>query len=110
PTLDMVTIGAGGGSLGWVEGGNAMRVGPRSAGSVPGPACYGQGGAQPTVTDAHLVCGRLNEDYFLAGKRRLYPEKSREALDSLAAQLGLSRIQAALGILSTAEANIADAV
>ena len=110
PTLDMVTIGAGGGSLGWVEGGNAMRVGPRSAGSVPGPACYGEGGSQPTVTDAHLVCGRLNEDYFLAGKRKLYPEKSRDALDSLAAQLGLSRIQAALGILSIAEANMADAV
>ncbi|MBB5216459.1 hydantoinase/oxoprolinase family protein [Parapusillimonas granuli] len=110
PTLDMVTIGAGGGSLGWVEGDKAMRVGPRSAGSVPGPACYGQGGTQPTVTDANLACGRLNDDYFLAGKRKLYPELSNQALDALAGQLGLSRAQTALGILSITEANMADAV
>ncbi len=67
PTLDMVTIGAGGGSIAWVEGGSALRVGPHSAGSVPGPACYGQGGTRSTVTDANLVAGRLNGDYFLGG-------------------------------------------
>lgn len=110
PALDMVTIGAGGGSLGWIEGGSAMRVGPRSAGSVPGPACYGQGGESPTVTDANLVCGRLNGDYFLAGTRELYPQFSEKALDSLAVQLDISRVQVALGMLAIAEANMADAV
>lgn len=110
PTLDMVTIGAGGGSLGWVDGGTAMRVGPRSSGSVPGPACYGQGGTQPTVTDAHLVCHRLSADYFLEGKRKLYPQLAQQAVEELGAQLGLSSIQAALGILSITEANMADAV
>ncbi len=110
PTLDMVTIGAGGGSLGWIEGGAAMRVGPRSAGSVPGPACYGQGGTQPTVSDANLACGRLNSEYFLAGARKLYPEKADQALDTLAAPLGLTRQQVALGILSITEANMADAI
>ncbi|WP_236844432.1 hydantoinase/oxoprolinase family protein [Bordetella sp. 15P40C-2] len=110
PALDMVTIGAGGGSLGWIEGGTAMRVGPRSAGSVPGPACYGQGGESPTVTDANLVCGRLNSEYFLAGARELHPQLSEQALDKMAQQLNITRTQAALGMLAIAEAHMADAV
>ena len=71
PMLDLVTIGAGGGSVAWLDAGGSLKVGPRSAGAEPGPACYGQGGTEPTVTDANLVCGRLNDSYFLAGARRL---------------------------------------
>lgn len=111
PTLDMVTIGAGGGSLAFVEGGSALRVGPRSAGSVPGPACYGQGGDCPTVTDANLLTGRLNPDFFLAGKRKLYPPKSKQAIaDKLAGPLGITPEEAAVGILSIAEAHMTNAI
>src|SRR5262249_43855409 len=65
PALDMVTISAGGGSIAWIDGGGFLNVGPHSAGADPGPACYGRGGLEPTVTDADLVCGYLNPDYFL---------------------------------------------
>ncbi len=78
PMLDLIAIGAGGGSIAWVDKGGALRIGPRSAGSVPGPACYGQGGENPTVTDANLVAGRLNPEFFLAGARQLHPERARE--------------------------------
>lgn len=110
PTLDMVTIGAGGGSIAWAESGSAMRVGPRSAGSVPGPACYGQGGRQPTVTDANLYCGRLNAGYFLGGARPLYPELAQEAIEQLGRDLGVTADAAALGIIAIAEAHMANAV
>ncbi|MBN9428347.1 MAG: hydantoinase/oxoprolinase family protein [Burkholderiales bacterium] len=111
PTLDMVTIGAGGGSLAYIEGQAALRVGPRSAGSVPGPACYGQGGDCPTVTDANLYTGRLNPEFFLAGKRKLYPEKSSEALhEKLSKPLGIEAADVAVGILSIAEAHMTNAI
>lgn len=110
PTLDMVTIGAGGGSIAWAESGSAMRVGPRSAGSVPGPACYGQGGRQATVTDANLYCGRLNASYFLAGARPLHPELAQEAIEQLGRELGITADAAALGIIAIAEAHMANAV
>lgn len=111
PTLDMVTIGAGGGSLAFVEGGSGLRVGPRSAGSVPGPACYGQGGDSPTVTDANLLTGRLNPDFFLAGKRKLYPAKSKQAItEKVALPLGITHEEAAVGILSIAEAHMTNAI
>lgn len=111
PTLDMVTIGAGGGSLAYIEGLAALRVGPRSAGSVPGPACYGQGGDCPTVTDANLYTGRLNPEFFLAGKRKLYPEKSSEAIhEKLSRPLGITAADAAVGILSIAEAHMTNAI
>ena len=111
PTLDMVTIGAGGGSMATVEGGSALRVGPRSAGSVPGPACYGQGGEVPTVTDANLLTGRLNPQFFLAGARQLYPDRSEQAITTtIAAPLGIAPEQAAIGILSIAEAHMANAI
>src|SRR5690606_28382828 len=67
PVVDIVEIGAGGGSIAHLDEGGALRVGPRSAGSVPGPACYENGGSEPTVTDANLLTGRLNPDYFLGG-------------------------------------------
>jgi N-methylhydantoinase A len=111
PTLDMVTIGAGGGSIAWVEGGSGLRVGPRSAGSVPGPACYAQGGVAPTVTDANLITGRLNGEYFLGGARRLEPALALAAITSkIAAPLGMTPEEAALGIIAIAEAHMADAI
>jgi len=111
PTLDMVTIGAGGGSIAWVEGGFGLRVGPRSAGSVPGPACYAQGGENPTVTDANLVLGRLNADYFLAGARRLDSERAVEAIRTrIAEPLRMTLEDAAFGIIAIAEAHMADAI
>src|SRR5690606_21259791 len=68
PVIDLVEIGAGGGSIAWVDSGGSLRVGPKSAGADPGPACYGRGGDEPTITDANLVLGRLNPDYFLGGE------------------------------------------
>jgi N-methylhydantoinase A/oxoprolinase/acetone carboxylase beta subunit len=78
---DIQSIGAGGGSIAWVDPGGALQVGPQSAGAVPGPACYGGGGTRPTVTDAELVLGRLNADYFLGGEVSVEPERSVEALE-----------------------------
>lgn len=111
PMLDLITIGAGGGSIAAVEGGSALRVGPKSAGSRPGPVCYGQGGEAPTVTDANLLAGRLNPDYFLAGRRRLDVDRARGALqERIAGPLGLTLEEAALGIISVAEAHMVNAV
>ena len=111
PTLDMVTIGAGGGSIAWVERGFGLRVGPHSAGSQPGPVCYGQGGVEPTVTDANLVAGRLNGDYFLGGSRLLQLPLAHEAIaNAIARPLGMTVEDAALGILAIAEAHMADAI
>lgn len=111
PTLDMVTIGAGGGSIAWVEGGFGLRVGPHSAGSVPGPACYAQGGVEPTVTDANLVLGRLNASYFLGGARALDLARATEAIRTrIAEPLGMTIEAAAFGIVAIAEAHMADAI
>jgi len=111
PMLDLVTIGAGGGSIAYLDQGGALKVGPRSAGSVPGPMCYAQGGEHPTVTDANLVCGRLNPDYFLAGTRVIDPERSRRGIaERIAGPLGLGVEDAALGILAIAEAHMVNAI
>src|SRR5262245_63407392 len=82
PALDMTTISAGGGSIAAIDGGGFLTVGPQSAGADPGPACYGRGGTQPTVTDADLVCGFLNADYFLGGKQKLDAKASRAAREA----------------------------
>lgn len=111
PMLDLVTIGAGGGSIAWIDTGGGLKVGPRSAGSVPGPACYGQGGENPTVTDANLICGRLNGDFFLNGDRILRQDLAEAAIrDKIAKPLGLSVEEAALGILAIAEAHMVNAI
>ncbi|MFN8593186.1 MAG: hydantoinase/oxoprolinase family protein [Thermomicrobiales bacterium] len=107
--VDIHTIGAGGGSLAWLEAG-ALRVGPRSAGASPGPACYGRGGEQPTVTDANLLLGRLNPDYFLAGGMPLDRVAAERALAGVATQLGLSNEALAEGMLSIINAKMADAM
>ena len=76
PSVSTRTIGAGGGSIGWVDPGGFLQVGPQSAGAVPGPACYGQGGEDATITDANVVLGRLDPAFFLGGQMRLAPESA----------------------------------
>ena len=98
PLLDIHTIGAGGGSIAYVDPGGSLRVGPRSAGADPGPACYGKGDL-PTVTDANLVLGRLISDHFLGGRMQIYPERAHKVLGILANSLHLTVTQAALGII-----------
>ncbi|HEY7064161.1 MAG TPA: hydantoinase/oxoprolinase family protein [Chloroflexota bacterium] len=99
PMLDIHTIGAGGGSIAWVDEGGALKVGPRSAGAEPGPACYGRGGAEPTVTDADLVLGYINPDFFLGGRMRLDRAAAEAAIERQVAQpLGMTVVQAASGI------------
>ncbi len=105
PALDIHTVGAGGGSLVRLDAGGAVRVGPESAGAVPGPACYGRGTA-PTVTDAHLVLGRLVESEFLGGTFRLDPARARGALAPLARRLGRSVEAAASGVIAVATATM----
>jgi N-methylhydantoinase A len=104
PMADVHTIGAGGGSIAWLDPGGALRVGPESAGADPGPACYGRGGRDPTVTDAHLVLGRLLPEFPLGGLPNLDPDAARVAIQGIAAPLGLTVEQAALGILEVADA------
>jgi N-methylhydantoinase A len=110
PVVDIVEIGAGGGSIAWVDEGGALHVGPQSAGAEPGPACYGRGGTQPTVTDAKLVAGVLNADYFLGGDLDVDIEASRAALRGLGAKLGLTAEQTANGIIRLVNANMINAL
>jgi N-methylhydantoinase A len=110
PMVDMHTIGAGGGSIASVDSGGLLRVGPESAGAAPGPACYGQGGEQATVTDANLVLGRLQPDAFLGGAMSLDREAATMAVGTLAAQLQMSVEEAALGIVALANEHMAQAL
>jgi N-methylhydantoinase A len=107
PVMDMVEIGAGGGSIASVDAAGAVRVGPRSAGSVPGPACYGKGGDEPTVTDADLVLGYINADYYLGGDLTVDGEASRKAIrEKVAGRLGMDVAEAAHGIYRLVNANM----
>ena len=109
--LDINSIGAGGGSLAWIDPGGFLRVGPRSAGADPGPAGYGRGGESPTVTDANLVLGRLDPDYFLGGAIRLDRARAAQAIARvLATPLGLSVTDAALGVVTIVDASMASAI
>jgi N-methylhydantoinase A len=110
PTVEIVEIGAGGGSIVWADGAGGMHVGPRSAGADPGPACYGRGGQDPTLTDANLVAGRLDPDYFLGGTMRLDPGLAGQALSALAAILGTDVREAARGVLRYATAQMSHAL
>ena len=109
PVIDMIEIGAGGGSIARVDVLGLLKVGPESAGAEPGPACYGRGGQEPTVTDADLVLGYLDPGYFLGGKMRLDVEAARTALARLAKQLGLGIEQVAWGIHQIVNENMANA-
>lgn len=107
PMLDVHTIGAGGGSVAWLDSGGGLQVGPRSAGADPGPVAYGRGGTEPTVTDANLVLGRLAPDRFLGGEMPLDREAAFVAIrDEIAIPLGLDPIRAAYGIVRIANANM----
>jgi N-methylhydantoinase A len=110
PMLDINTIGAGGGSIAWIDSGGHLKVGPRSAGAVPGPVCYGLGNVEPTVTDANVVLQTLNPSSLLAGQMRIAQEAARTAIGRLATQLGLDVMATAQGILSVVTANMARAV
>jgi N-methylhydantoinase A len=111
PVIDLVEIGAGGGSLAWVDSGGGLRVGPASAGADPGPACYGRGGQEPTITDANLVLGRLDPDFFLGGELRLDLDRARRAIEERCAQpLGLDPVSAAHGIVEIANAAMVNAL
>jgi N-methylhydantoinase A len=110
PVLDIVSVGAGGGSLVWVDDGGMLRVGPRSAGAAPGPACYGRGGTAPTVTDAHVVRGTIRADAFLGGAMPLDTDAAYRAFEKIAAQLGLTVRDAAAAAIRLAVANIVRAV
>jgi N-methylhydantoinase A len=109
-TLDIHTIGAGGGSLAWIDAGGLMKVGPQSAGAHPGPAFYGRGGAQATVTDANAVLGRLSAGALLGGRMQAYPEKAQAAIARLARTLSLDETATAAGILEIVNVNMMGAV
>lgn len=109
PTVSSRPIGAGGGSIGWIDPGGFLQVGPRSAGADPGPACYAQGGSEPTLTDANLLLGRLNPDYFLGGGLPLTPDQSVAALEPLAAQLAVDAVTVAWSMVRVANENMANA-
>ncbi len=110
PVLDIVSVGAGGGSLVWIDDGGMLRVGPRSAGAMPGPACYGRGGTEPTVTDAHLVRGTIRADAFLGGAMTLDVAAAHAAFAPIAARLGTDIQGAAAAAIRLAVANIVRAM
>jgi N-methylhydantoinase A len=110
PMVDMHTIGAGGGSIAWIDAGGMLQVGPESAGADPGPACYGCGGGRATVTDANLLLGRLQANAFLGGTMRLDPAASVRAVERLAGPLGQSVEQTALDIIAIANEHMAQAL
>ena len=106
PIIDLHVIGAGGGSIAWIDPGGALNVGPRSAGADPGPACYGRGGEEPTVTDANLVLGRINPGYFNGGRITLDADAARRSVERLAGPLGMSLDDTSLGIVRVVNANM----
>jgi len=111
PMIDIDAIGAGGGSIAYIDEGGAFRVGPRSAGAVPGPACYGNGGTEPTVTDAQVVLGRLDQEQFLGGDLKIDPALAHAAVKAgIADKLGLNVVDAALGVLRIINNNMALAI
>jgi N-methylhydantoinase A len=110
PAIDILTIGTGGGSIGWVDAGGQFRVGPRSAGAEPGPVCYGRGGTEATVTDANLVLGVLGAGQLLGGEVALDRDAAIEACQRLGAKMGLSAREAAVGIRRIVNAAMAGAV
>jgi N-methylhydantoinase A len=111
PVIDLVEIGAGGGSVGWVDAGGILRVGPHSAGADPGPICYGRGGTEPTITDANLVLGRLDPRFFLGGEMALDVEAAREGIHArCASALGMEVTACANGIVEIANAAMINAL
>jgi N-methylhydantoinase A len=110
PMIQVETLGAGGGSIGWIDGMGLLQVGPQSAGAMPGPACYGQGGTEPTVTDANLVLGYFNPKGLLGGRLPLDLEKARTAIKTIADPLGLSIERAAYGMFTIVNSNMVNGI
>jgi N-methylhydantoinase A len=110
PMVDVNTIGAGGGSIAWVDSSGGVRVGPQSAGAEPGPVCYGRGGSEPTVTDASVVLGYINPDYFAGGTMALDADAAHRALEQLGERLGLSAVEAAAGVHRIVNSKMADEI
>ena len=110
PMIDIRTIGAGGGSIAWIDKGGMLRVGPESAGADPGPACYGAGGTKATVTDANVILGRINPNYFLGGAMKLDKEAAESAMQQVAKELGRSPAETALAVIQIANNNMVGAL
>jgi len=111
PTVEIAAIGSGGGAIAWIDAGGNLRVGPRSAGARPGPACYGDGGTEPTVTDANLVLGILNPAYFLGGRKSLRPELAKSSIQrNVADKLGMTAEEAALAIRTIQDSQTSDLI
>lgn len=110
PVVDINTVGAGGGSIVWVDDGGMLRVGPHSAGADPGPACYGRGGDKPTITDAHVIRQTIRPEAFLGGEMPIHPDASRAVFEPIAARFGMSVEQAADSAIELANANIVRAI
>ena len=110
PMVEIITVGAGGGSIAYADAGGMLKVGPASAGADPGPCCYGRGGDLPTVTDANVLCGLIRPDKFFGGNLRLRPDLAAAALSSLAARLGMESLALAEGIIKVANSNMMDAI
>jgi N-methylhydantoinase A len=111
PVIDVVEVGAGGGSIAWIDEVGGLKVGPQSAGGDPGPVCYDQGGEEPTVTDANVILGRISSKYFLGGEMPLNLEKAKRIMEKkVSSKLGLSVEETALGIIKIAVANMSFAV
>ncbi len=109
--LDLVEVGAGGGSIAWIDSGHVLRVGPQSSGADPGPACYMRGGTRATITDANLLLGRINPEYFLGGEIRLNVEASRAAIiETCARPMGIDPVEAAMGIIDIANSTMVQAM
>lgn len=109
-TLDIHTIGAGGGSIAWRDAGGLLKVGPQSAGAIPGPAAYGRGGEKATVTDANVVLGRLNPRTLLGGRMAMHADRAEAVIDALATELGVDRVRAAAGVIEIINVNMMGAV
>ncbi|MFH1602846.1 MAG: hydantoinase/oxoprolinase family protein [Pseudomonadota bacterium] len=109
-TLDIHTIGAGGGSIAWIDAGGLLKVGPQSAGAYPGPAAYGRGGTRATVTDANVVLGRLSPKSLLGGRMAMHPDKACSTIEDLAKSLGVDAIKAAAGVIEIINVNMMGAV
>ena len=110
PFIDLAEVSAGGGTIAWIDDGDALRVGPKSAGSKPGPAAYGKGGKNPTVTDANITLGRINPNYLLGGKMPIHSDLAKQAVDKIAERLGMNLEETAEGITKIVNLNMAKAI
>ena len=110
PSIDLITIGAGGGTIAWIDEGGVLKSGPASAGSAPGPACYGAGGTEATNTDANMVLGALNPEGLAGGAMKLQPELAQDAVQRIAERLGMDATKAANGIITVSNANMVQAM